>query len=158
MPATLRHRNLPQLMLQAREALMAQFRPVLHDHGVTEQQWRVLRTLLQHGPREPHQLCTACRISSPSITGVLLRMQGAGWLTRERVDADQRRVRVSLTARGRQLAQRIAPDIEARYQQIERAVGVGALQQVHDALDTLLAALEAAPSESEEAPAARRRP
>jgi homoprotocatechuate degradation regulator HpaR len=151
MSIALRHRNLPQLMLQAREALMLQFRPVLHAHGVTEQQWRVLRELLQQGSSEPHQLCAQCQISSPSITGVLLRMEAAGWLARERIAEDQRRVRVSLTARGRQLAQRIAPDIEARYVQIEQRVGVAVLQQVHDALDTLLEPL------TEPSPASRAR-
>ena len=71
MSTTLRHRNLPQLMLQAREALMAQFRPILNENGVTEQQWRIIRALLTHGPLEPRQLCELCQISSPSIVGVL---------------------------------------------------------------------------------------
>ena len=53
MSTALRHRNLPQLMLQAREALMAQFRPILNENGVTEQQWRIIRALLTHGRLEP---------------------------------------------------------------------------------------------------------
>ena len=73
-----RHRNLPQLMLQAREALMAQFRPILNENGVTEQQWRIVRALLLHGALEPRQLCELCQISSPSIVGVLLRMEEIG--------------------------------------------------------------------------------
>jgi hypothetical protein len=39
----LRHRNLHLLILQAREALMAQFRPILDENGVTEQPWRMIR-------------------------------------------------------------------------------------------------------------------
>jgi homoprotocatechuate degradation regulator HpaR len=121
--ATLRHRNLPQLMLQSREALMAQFRPILNAHGVTEQQWRIVRALLMHGALEPRQLCELCQISSPSIVGVLQRMEEAGLVERERMADDQRRVRVSATARSRQLGRRMIPAIEERYAAIELRVG-----------------------------------
>src|SRR5215470_20003508 len=104
-----RHRNLPQLMLQAREALMAQFRPILNENGLTEQQWRVLRALLLNGPLEPRHLCALCQISSPSITGVLVRMEEAGLVQRERMEDDQRRLKVSVTARSRQLGRRMLP-------------------------------------------------
>lgn len=162
MSIALRHRNLPQLLLQAREALMAQFRPILNEHGVTEQQWRIIRALLTHGPLEPRQLCELCQISSPSIVGVLLRLEEAGLVDRERMADDQRRVRVSVTARSRQLGRRMIPAIEERYASIEGQVGVQTLQQAYDVLDALLASLGAAPTEGadaevEPAPVARRR-
>lgn len=138
MTSPLRHRNLPHLMLQSREALMAFFRPVLNDHGVTEQQWRVLRALLEDGPLEPRQLGERCQISSPSITGVLLRMEGAGWVARERMGHDQRRLKVSPTTAGKQLGRRVGKAVEARYAEIEQRVGVAPLHQVYDVLDSLL--------------------
>ena len=140
-PATSRHRNLPQLMLQSREALMAEFRPILHTHGVTEQQWRIVRALLMHGPLEPRQLCERCQISSPRIVGVPQRMEEAGLVERERMAEDQRRVLVSATARSRQLGRRMIPAIEERYAAIEQRVGVQTLRQAYDVLDALLAAL-----------------
>lgn len=150
MSIALRHRNLPQLMLQAREALMAQFRPILNAHGVTEQQWRIIRALLTHGPLEPRQLCGLCQISSPSIVGVLMRMEEAGFVDRERMADDQRRVLVSVTERSRQLGSRMVPAIEARYAGIEEKVGVNTLQQAYDVLDTLLLTLGDAPADSAE--------
>jgi homoprotocatechuate degradation regulator HpaR len=157
-----RHRNLPQLLLQAREALMAQFRPILNENGVTEQQWRIIRALLAQGPLEPRQLCELCQISSPSIVGVLLRMEEAGLVDRERMADDQRRVRVSVTARSRQFGRRMIPAIEERYALIEKQVGVKTLQQAYDVLDALLAPLGYATadideSEAEPAPVPRRR-
>lgn len=149
MSIELRHRNLPQLMLQAREALMAQFRPILNENGVTEQQWRIVRALLMHGPLEPRQLCEMCQISSPSIVGVLQRLEEAGLVVRERMPDDQRRVRVSVTARGRQLGRRMIPAIESRYASIEEAVGVKTLQEVYDILDALLSSLSQAPADAE---------
>jgi len=150
MSIALRHRNLPQLMLQAREALMAQFRPILNENGVTEQQWRIVRALLTEGPLEPRQLCERCQISSPSIVGVLQRLEEAGLVVRERMADDQRRVLVSVTARSRALGRRMIPAIEERYASLEKLVGVDALQQVSDVLDTLLAALgQAAPDDAD---------
>jgi homoprotocatechuate degradation regulator HpaR len=163
MSTPLRHRNLPQLMLQAREALMAQFRPILNENGVTEQQWRIVRALLAHGPLEPRQLCERCQISSPSIVGVLLRMEEAGLVDRERMADDQRRILVSVTARSRQLGRRMIPAIEERYASIEKQVGVATLQQAYDVLDALLLPLGSAPADvgdgaADRGPASRRRP
>ena len=139
MTAALRHRNLPHLLLQAREALMAHFRPLLAAHGLTEQQWRIVRELGEQGPLEPRQLCEACSISSPSIVGVLARMEETGMVRRERMAHDQRRVRVSLTPRSRRVAQQLVPLIEKRYEALEAALGLRPIQEVYDALDALLA-------------------
>lgn len=139
----LRHRNLPLLLLQARERVIARFRPILNEHGVTEQQWRVIRTLLERGPLEPRELVEVCQISSPSLAGVLARMDEAGWVLRSRVDGDQRRVRVSLTAQSVALAAAMAPQIEAAYAQIEARLGEAFTQQFHAMLDALVERLDA---------------
>jgi len=137
--AALRHRNLPHLLLRARETLMAHFRPLLGQFGLTEQQWRILREVVEQGPLEPRQLCEACSISSPSIVGVLLRMEETGLITRERMAHDQRRVRVSLTPKSRKIAQQLIPLVEQRYEALEESLGLQSIQEVYDALDALLA-------------------
>lgn len=155
MPIAVRHRNLPKLLLQTREALMAQFRPILNEHGLTVQQWRIVRELLLQGPLEPRQLCELCQISSPSIVGVLQRMEEAGLVKRERMADDQRRVLVSATARSRGLGRRVIPAIEERYSSIEKMVGVETLRRAYDVLDALLVALGYSASDADEASAAR---
>ena len=155
MSPALRHRNLAQLLLQAREGVMSEFRPVLNAHGLTEQQWRVVRALLQNGPLEPRQLCGLCQIVSPSLTGVLARMEEMNLVLREKMDGDQRRVRVSLTARSRRLAARMAPLVEARYEALERSIGPELMQQVYATLDRLLSSLAERPA-AEPEPAPRR--
>ena len=121
---------------------MSRFRPVLNQHGVTEQQWRILRVLLDEDGLEPRQLCERCLISSPSIAGVLMRMEEAGWIQRERMEHDQRRVKVTVTAATKKLGKSIAPIIEREYLELEKKVGVKQLQQVYDTLDTLLQNLD----------------
>lgn len=135
------HRNLPLLLLQAREHVIAHFRPILNAHGLTEQQWRILR-LLVDGPLEPREIGVQCRISSPSMAGVLSRMEELGFITRKRFDHDQRRVRVSLTARSRALVARMAPEIEATYRQIETLIGKDFSERFYQVLDELIATLE----------------
>jgi homoprotocatechuate degradation regulator HpaR len=132
------HRNLPLLLLHARESVIARFRPVLNAHGVTEQQWRVVRALLERGPLEQRQVGEVCRISSPSLAGVLARMDDLGLVKRERLEADQRRVKVSLTAKSRALAAKLAPQIEAIYQGIEAHIGSDFIARFYATLDELI--------------------
>jgi homoprotocatechuate degradation regulator HpaR len=134
-------RNLPLLLLQARERIIAHFRPILNDHGVTEQQWRIVRLLIDTGPLEPRKIGAYCCISSPSLAGVLARMETLRLIARKRMANDQRRVLVSLAARSRDLARRMAPQIEAAYRQIERLAGQQLCRDIYGSLDQLLASL-----------------
>lgn len=137
-----RHRNLPLLLLQARERVIAHFRPALNAAGITEQQWRIVRALLELGPLEPRQIVTLCAISSPSLAGVLARMDDLGLVRRQRLDHDARRVQVSLTPRSWALARQLAPQIEAVYADIERRIGHGFTQEFYATLDDLIARLD----------------
>ena len=146
-PSTaLRHRNLPLLLLQAREGVLAHFRPLLNAHGVTEQQWRIVRALLTEDALEPRQIGTLCRISSPSLAGVLARMDELGLVRRERTAQDQRRVLVSLTRKSRDLAAVMAPEVEAVYARIEGHIGADFVQRFYATLDELIGLLEGLPA------------
>ncbi|SPC05687.1 homoprotocatechuate degradation operon regulator HpaR [Cupriavidus taiwanensis] len=141
--AMFRHRNLPHLLLQAREALLAGFRPILRQFGVTEQQWRVLRTLNERGPMEPNQLAEACLILSPSLTRMLAGMEEAGLVERTRSATDQRRQLVNLTAAARDVIARMEPLIDTRYQQLAQQLGEARLAGIYGALDAMLSGLGA---------------
>jgi homoprotocatechuate degradation regulator HpaR len=138
--AAFAHRNLPLLLLLARETVISRFRPLLKAHGLTEQQWRILRALVDIGPMEPRQIVRCCGISSPSLTGVLARMDELGLVVRERFDHDARRVRVTLTPKSREFVQQLAPRIERLYAELERAMGRDFLQELYGALDVVIAA------------------
>jgi homoprotocatechuate degradation regulator HpaR len=141
-PARLKHRNLPLLMLRAREQVIGRFRPLLNAHGITEQQWRVVRVLLEAGALEPREIGELCRLSSPSLAGVLARMEEIGLVTRKRLAHDQRRLRVTLTPRSRALAARMAPQIEAVYARVEQLLGKEFCQHLYGALDNVIDKLE----------------
>ena len=53
------HDSLTIALLQAREAAMGYFRPIVKRHNLTEQQWRIVRVLAEHPSMDFHDL--ACR-------------------------------------------------------------------------------------------------
>jgi len=140
-PDMLARRNLPLLLLQAREHVFAHFRPILQRAGLTDQQWRIIRLLLETGPLEPRQIGERCRISSPSLAGVLTRLEQMKLIRRTRLNRDLRRVSVSLTPRSRALAGRLAPRIEAVYCDIERRIGPDFCARFYRTLDQLIRAV-----------------
>lgn len=135
MPTRFTHRNLPQQLLKARDALMAHFRPILNHYDLSEQQWRILRALDEHAQLEPRELCALCQILSSSMAGILARMEETGLVQRIGVAADHRRVLVSLAPQGDALIDAMAPLIEAQYQYLEQAFGKAALEALAAALD-----------------------
>jgi homoprotocatechuate degradation regulator HpaR len=115
--------NLPQRLLKARENLMAHFRPILNRFDLTEQQWRILRALDEHGQLEPREIGDLCQISSPSMAGMLARMGEIELIERGPVPGDQRRVIVRLSQNGTKLLSEVGPLIDLQYLYIEQAYG-----------------------------------
>lgn len=139
MPTTFAHRNLPRLLLQAREAVMAHARPSLRAQGLSDQQWRVLRVLGEHGVVETGRVAREAFILGPSLTGVLARMERDGLIERARDPQDQRRTVVEATAKGRKLVDRLSHSIEAHYAWMEQSLGKDKLAQLYALLDEVIA-------------------
>lgn len=133
------HRNLPRLLLQARESVMTHTRPSLREQGLSDQQWRVLRVLGEHGTVETGRVAREAFILGPSLTGVLARMERDGLIRRERDPADQRRTVVEATPKGRKMVQRLSCAIESHYQWLEESLGKQKLAQLYGLLDELIA-------------------
>ena len=100
--------------------------------------WRNLRALDEHGQLEPRELCELCQILSPSMTGVLARMDKAKLIQRQRTSEDQRRVVVKLAKKGNQLIDEIAPLIDLQYKNIEKVIGKEALEKLAKTLESFL--------------------
>lgn len=135
------HRNLPGLLLQAREALMAQRRPHLRELGLSDQQWRVLRALDAHDGEglDTGRVAREAQLLGPSLSGVLSRMERDGLVSRQRDPADARRSVVLPTAQGRALVQALSLPIEAHYAALEQHLGAERLAQLYELLDSIVA-------------------
>ena len=132
------HRNLPRLLLQARESVMAHTRPSLREHGLSDQQWRVLRVLGEHGTVETGRVSREAFILGPSLTGVLTRMERDGLVRRERDPDDQRRSVVAATAKGLKLVEKLSQTVEAHYGWMEKSLGKRKLSQLYELLDEVI--------------------
>ena len=132
-------------LLRAREAAMRLFRPLLAEHGLTEQQWRVLRALTAAPDAlEVGEIVAATFLLAPSLSRILSNLEGRGLVERRAVEHDQRRSAISLTAQGQDLVATVSPHSEAIYERIESAFGPAQLRELIDDLDTLRTATEAA--------------
>ncbi|MBB4223309.1 homoprotocatechuate degradation operon regulator HpaR [Variovorax guangxiensis] len=145
MSTTFTHRNLPRLLLQAREAVMAHTRPSLREHALSDQQWRVLRVLGEHGAVDTGRVAREAFILGPSLTGVLARMERDNLITRSRDPADQRRTVVEATPHGMKLVKRLGSSIEAHYDWMEQSLGKAKLAQLYGLLDELIALEQPSP-------------
>lgn len=130
--------SLPMLLLRARETAMARFRPILHSHGLTEQQWRVLRALNELGELTAAGLAVECSILAPSMTRILRKLSEEGLVLIRKSKDDQRELRVRMSAKGQRLVDEIAPKVEDEYNAIREQLKPERLQALYDDLHELI--------------------
>ena len=134
-------RSLPMQLMRAREAVMARFRPHLHARGLTDQQWRIIRALNEADRLDIAELGERCCIHPASLSRILPKMEEDGLVSRRTSRHDQRRQQVSLAPRGRRLFAETAPESEAIYAALARAIGPRQLDDLYLALERMLASL-----------------
>lgn len=117
---------------------MAHTRPGLREYGLSDQQWRVLRVLGEHGVLETGRVAREALILGPSLTGMLNRMARDGLIERTQDPADQRRMVVGLTVQGRKTVAKLAHLIEAHYALMEQSLGKQKLAQLYALLDEVI--------------------
>jgi homoprotocatechuate degradation regulator HpaR len=144
-------RSLPMSLLRAREAVMRQFRPSLRQHGLTEQQWRILRALAAIETIEVTELARVAFLLGPSLSRILRDLEARRLIERKTPKADLRRGVVSISEKGLKLMELVAPSSETIYAAIARRYGARKLAELQDmlaALEQSLAGLEFADGES----------
>lgn len=107
-------RSLPIALIRAREGVMAPIREMLSETGITEQQWRVLRVLSEHGALDATTLADRASLLFPSLTRIATKMREKGLITQTRDKVDRRRQVVEITQAG----QKIIDDRAAQSAQI----------------------------------------
>jgi len=126
--------SLPMELLKAREAAMARFRPMLRDHGLTEQQWRSIRVLAENKDLDATELARRAMLLPPSLSRILQFLEREQLIGRTQDSRDQRRSLFRLTRKGRSLYEKIAPKSEALYAQIEKEFGSRELARLYELL------------------------
>lgn len=139
MPLRERRRSLAIGLLKAREAVMSHFRPILADHDVTEQQWRVLRALSEAGTLDATEVAEKAFILAPSLTRMLRSLEERNLITRHKDKDDGRRVLLTLAPAGRAVIDEVMPDSRRVYADIDARFGAGRVEELLNMLEELAA-------------------
>ena len=113
------------------------------DYEVTRPQYSVLRLLLEGGPQTANTLSGSMGVTPGNLTGVIDRLEGAGYLARQRDAQDRRCIHLSLTAAGEAKAREIIPGIRGTVAGFFAALDEQQLQTFLGSLNRLEAALDA---------------
>lgn len=125
---------LPIALLKAREAVMGHFRPMLAQHNVTEQQWRVLRLLSERGQIDATELAQGAALLAPSLTRMIKALEDRKLIKTTKDAADGRRLLVRIDDAGVMLLEDVRPESLKIYEELELRIG-------HDKIEALIALL-----------------
>ena len=133
-----RHNSINIALIQARESMMAFFRPIFNQHNITEQQWRIVRLLAENGTLDFQDLANKACILRPSLTGILTRLEKINYVVRLKPTNDQRRVFLKLTKDGEQLYNDVRRKIDEQYDVIEELMTPQKMQELNDVLNLMI--------------------
>jgi MarR family 2-MHQ and catechol resistance regulon transcriptional repressor len=96
-------------LVRASETVLSRMGADLAEKGLTLGQFGALEALLHLGPMCQRELSEKLLRSGGDVTYVINNLERSGWVQRDRVKEDQRRILIRLTPRGRNLIERIFP-------------------------------------------------
>lgn len=122
---------------------------LVHDYGITGPQALVLKFLITGEPLPVGELARGVNLSQATVTDILDRLAGRGLVQRVRSEADKRRVLVTSTAAGKEVAEH-APLLQEHFveefgmlEDWEQTLILSSLQRVAAMMDAQ--AIDAAP-------------
>jgi DNA-binding MarR family transcriptional regulator len=85
------------------------YRPILEELGLTYTQYIAIVALWEDDDQTVSALGDKLFLESNTLTPILKKLEDSGFVRRQRDAADERQVRVSLTAAGRRLREKALP-------------------------------------------------
>jgi len=127
-------------LVVAARSVVALYRPVLEQLGLTHPQYLVMLALWQHAPLSVKRLSQLLQLDPGTLSPLLKRLETADLITRRRDPADERLLSVELTDRGaalREQALQVPPAVMQRL-----GMSVPELQSLHASLTRVITAAE----------------
>ncbi|WP_032385750.1 MarR family winged helix-turn-helix transcriptional regulator [Rhodococcoides fascians] len=126
-------------LYSASRATTAVYRPMLDKLGVTYPQYLVLLVLWEKDGRGVKDICAELDLDTGTLSPMLKRLEGLGFIERRRLSSDERRVEIHLTETGSALRAE-ALDIPRKLAE-KTGMDVGDLVKLKESLDALTSAL-----------------
>jgi DNA-binding MarR family transcriptional regulator len=140
--------------MAAADAFLRESHRLFRPLGLTAAQYNVLNVLAAHDTGiSQRELSDVLVVDRSNVTGLLGRMERAGWVKRSDDAADRRVYRVTLTPSGRKLWQRTQPLYAEVVAQVVGGLSPRQIRETHAVLQRLKAAAATwqLPEESERA-------
>lgn len=113
------------------------------EYGMTVPQLLCMLKIEELGPLTLKELSREVYLNPSTIVGIVDRLEKSGILTRERSESDRRRVRISLTDRGRELVRQSPSPLQEslvqaidKLPELERATIALSLEKIIECIDT----------------------
>jgi homoprotocatechuate degradation regulator HpaR len=129
---------LPLQMLRAREAVMQRFRPFLREHGLNDQQGRIIRVLAEAGELEMRELAAHTCMHAASLSRIIPRLEERGIIQRWKHEDDARRVIVAIAPEGRAFFKILSRHSERIYAELAAEIGTVRMRELYRCLDALI--------------------
>lgn len=134
----------------ASRSVVGAYKPVLDRLGLTHPQYLVMLCLWESSPRSVREISEALAQEPATISPLLRRLETAGFITRQRIEGNERTLAVRLTPAGaalRQQATAVPGTMMARLGLTREQVG-----QLHASMMDLIAATRSTPAVPDEVP------
>jgi len=131
----------------ASRAMTAVYAPMLDELGLTYPQYLVLLVLWDHDGERVSGIGDRLQLDSATLTPLLKRLEGHGFVERRRSTADERVVEVFLTAAGKRLKRRASDVPRCVFEQ--SGLSLAELAKLRTTLQALTRRLRAGPPEPE---------
>jgi DNA-binding MarR family transcriptional regulator len=120
------------------DAFLRESHRLFRPYGLTGAQYNVLNVLAaRDAAMSQRELGDVLVVDRSNVTGLLDRMEKAGWVKREDDPADRRVYRISLTAAGRKLWAKVRPKYEASVALVTRGLGAAQMKAAIELLQGL---------------------
>ena len=130
-------RSLAVACTRGREAVVSRFRPLLKEAEISEQQWRVLRILLDQGQKNSSELCDLACIHKVSISRIVNSLERRNFVERFADPGDARASFVDLTAEGKAIMLPLVRRATEIHEQIASDFGIDRYEQLLSLLQKL---------------------
>jgi len=125
------------LLNRSLDAIMPPYRDLFQEFGVTEQQWRVLRVLWEQKHLTSAQISNLTLLPSPSLVGILDRLERKGLVKRLRSTSDRREINITITNLGRELQSKVMPKVKLIQDQTREKLSPTEWKQINNILKKL---------------------
>ena len=126
--------------------VMALYKPLLDELGITYMQYITLMVLWSDGTQKVSDICLKTDIDVGTISPMLKRMEKNNLIIRSRDESDERVVKVSLTVKGEEMkqdARRVPHSLMSCFSPNVNVANNQEMESIANLLDTLIDSVQA---------------